>query len=53
MCKTKSYVPPYKGGGNYQSPRMDVRPFDLEVNFCNSFNDSTTEPLEEEVEFEW
>ena len=53
MYKTKSYVPPYEGCGDYQSPRTEVRTLDPEVNFCNSFNGSTTEPLEEEVEFEW
>lgn len=53
MYKTRSYVPPCEGCGDYQHPRAEVREFDPELNFCNSISSSTTEPLDEEVEFEW
>ncbi len=53
MYKSKSYVSPYGECGDYQSPRTEVLTFNPEVLSCNSFNGSSTESLEDEVEFEW
>lgn len=50
----KHITPPIEGiRGAYESPRIESRIINPEVNFCDSFTRAQTESLDEEVEFEW